>query len=153
VQTVPRRQPTLLEHCTVQIAIQLLPDDGDANGRRVVVGVRSHLDAPLLRFIRLNELGPLPPSVNALVDQLKAEFPAREQAALAALAKKKEEEVKRRADLEARRVNATPRDKKRAKANARSTAPTSTIAVIAVDDRPRPQVTVPTNTQQQLGLF
>ena len=76
------KQPYDFDHCTIQIAIQLLPDDGDSNGRMVVVGTRSHLDAPILRFIRLNELGVLPPIVNTLLDQLKSELPSREQLAL-----------------------------------------------------------------------
>lgn len=144
------KQPYDFDHCTVQIAIQLLPDDGDSNGRMVVVGTRSHLDAPILRFIRLHELGALPPIVNALLDQLKSELPSREQLALAALEKKKEEQAKRQANLSAPRTKTTTRGKKTTKADALSSVPTSNATT---DDRPRPEVNVPTNPQQQIGLF
>lgn len=81
------KQPYDFDRCTIQIAIQLLPDDGDANGRMVVVGVRSHLDAPILRLVRWNELGALPPFVTTLLDELKADLPKREQAAREAFEK------------------------------------------------------------------
>lgn len=144
------KQPYDFDHCTIQIAIQLLSDDGDSNGRMVVVGTRSHLDAPILRFIRLNELGALPPIVNALLDQLKSELPSREQIALAALEKKKEEHAKRQANLSAPRTKTTTRGKKTTKVDALSSVPTSNATT---DNRPRPEVNVPTNPQQQIGLF
>jgi len=147
------KQPYDFDHCTVQIAIQLLPDDqghlgdGDANGRMVVVGVRSHLDAPILRVVRLNEIGPLPPLVTTLLDELKAELPAREQAARTAFEKKKEEKARRKSVVTASK---TPRGKKSkttlSAAPAASTAPTT-------DNRPRPEVQVTTAPQQQMGLF
>jgi hypothetical protein len=141
------KQPYDFDHCTVQVAIQLLPDDGDANGRMVVVGVRSHLDAPILRVTRLNELGALPPLVTVLLAELKADLPNREQAARQAIAKKKEESARRKSVVTASR---TPRGKKNAKATTLSTA---SIANAPTDNRPRPEVMVPTNPQQQMGLF
>ena len=140
------KQPYDFDHCTVQIAIQLLPDDGDVNGRMVVVGVRSHLDTPILRFVRVNELGTLPPIVNALLDELKAELPAREQTAREAYEKKKEEKAKRQATVTASK---TARGKK-TKATL-STAPASPNAT--TDNRPRPEVQPTTAPQQQMGLF
>ncbi len=106
------RQPYDFEQCTVQIAIQLLPDDGNPQGRMIVVGVRSHLDAPILRVVRLNELGGLPPIVNTLLDELISELPAREQAARAAFEKKREEKAKYKAELEASRARASQRSKR-----------------------------------------
>ncbi len=142
------KQPYDFDHCTVQIAIQLLPDDGDANGRMVVVGVRSHLDTPILRLVRLSELGPLPPLVNELLDALKTELPARGQAAREAFEKKKEEKAKRKAGITASK---TSRGKK-SKATAMATAPVSPDAS-ATDTRPRPEVQATTAPQQQMGLF
>jgi hypothetical protein len=140
-------QPYDFDHCTVQIAIQLLPDDGDAQGRMVVVGVRSHLDVPILRVTRLNELGALPPLVNALLDQLKAELPTREQAARDAFEKKKTEQAERKSVVTASK---TSRGKK-SKATL-ANAPASSDAT-AADNRPRPEVQVTTAPQQQRGLF
>ena len=141
------KQPYDFDHCTVQIAIQLLPDDGDPNGRKAVVGVRSHLDVPILRLVRLNEIGPLPPLVATLLDELKAELPAREQAAREAFEKKKEEKAKRKSAVTASK---TSRGKK-TKATL-STAPASSNATTP-DPRPRPEVQATTASQQQMGLF
>ena len=141
------KQPYDFDHCTVQIAIQLLPNDGAANGRMVVVGVRSHLDTPILRLVRLNELGPLPLLVNELLDALKAELPAREQAAREAFEKKKEEKAKRQATITASKT--TTRGKK-SKATL-ATAPASSNAT--TDNRPRPEAQATTAPQQQMGLF
>lgn len=141
------RQPYDFDQCTVQIAIQLLPDDGDTNGRRVVVGVRSHLDVPILRLVRLNEIGPLPPLVATLLDELKAELPTRERAAREAFEKKKEEKAKRKSVVTASK---TSRGKK-TKATL-STAPASPNAS-TTDIRPRPEVQATTAPQQQMGLF
>ncbi len=141
------KQPYDFDHCTVQIAIQLLPDDGDANGRMVVVGVRSHLDTPILRLVRLSELGPLPPLVNELLDALKTELPARGQAAREAFEKKKEEKAKRKAVVT---TSKTSRGKK-SKATL-STAPASS-STTTTDNRPRPEVQATTAPQQQMGLF
>jgi hypothetical protein len=140
------KQPYDFDHCTVQMAIQLLPDDGDANGRMVIIGVRSHLDVPILRFIRANELGTLSPIVNALLDELKAELPVREQAAREAFEKKKAEKAKRQATVTASK---TTRGKK-SKATL-SSAPASSTAT--ADNRPRPEVKVSSAPQQQMGLF
>lgn len=141
-----QKQPYDFDHCTVQIAIQLLPEDSDANGRMVVVGVRSHLDTPILRLVRLNELGLLPPLVGELLDALKTELPAREQAAREAFEKKKEGKAKRKATVTASK---TARGKK-TKATL-ATAPASSNAT--TDNRPRPEVQATTAPQQQMGLF
>ncbi len=140
------KQPYDFDHCTVQIAIQLLPDDGDVNGRMVVVGVRSHLDTPILRLVRLNELGALPPLITTILDELKAELPKREQAAREAFEKKKEERAKRKSVVTASRTSSRGK-----KTKAISAAPASNVT--ATDNRPRPEVNVPTNPQQQMGLF
>ena len=134
------------DHCTVQIALQLLPDDGDSNGRMVVVGVRSHLDAPILRIVRLNDMGVLPPLVNTLLDELKSELPAREQAVRTALEKKREE----KAMLKAKIVAGTKSSQRGKKTKAATLATAPAAATTATDDRPRPNVTVLTNTQQQM---
>ena len=142
------RQPYDFDHCTVQIAIQLLPDDGDTNGRMIVVGVRSHLDAPILRFIRMNELGPLTPLVATMLDELKAELPAREQAARDAYEKKKAEKAKRQTNVAASKTPARGKKNKKVSLDASPTA-----GATVPDNRPRPEVKVPTAAQQQMGLF
>ncbi len=90
------KQPYEFDKCTIQIAIQLLPEDGDAKGRPVLLGVRTHLDAPIVQVLRLSELGELPPTINTLVYQLKSELPAREQATKERIEKEKLESLQRR---------------------------------------------------------
>lgn len=151
------KQPYDFNKCTVQIAIQLLPDDqgrlrdGGPNGRMVIVGVRSHLDAPIVRALRLSELGTLPPIVDELLDELKRELPARELAAREAFEKKRIEKMKRKAGLATSRPKAAQRNKKTASARSLSDVPVASAA--AIENRPRPDVQVPTNAQRQMGLF
>jgi hypothetical protein len=112
----------------------------------VVVGVRSHLDAPILRLVRLNELGALPPLVNTLLDELKADLPKREQAAHEQFERKKEEKAKRKSVVTASKTSSRGK-----KTKAMSAAPASNVT--ATDNRPRPEVQVTTAPQQQMGLF
>ncbi|AGY57989.1 hypothetical protein [Gloeobacter kilaueensis] len=65
------------ERCTVTLTLQLLPDDGNALGRQVVCGVRSHNDPPIIDTLRLSELQ-LPPVLTSLLEQLAATYPARQ---------------------------------------------------------------------------
>ncbi|CAG0941140.1 hypothetical protein ANRL1_00402 [Anaerolineae bacterium] len=143
-----QKQPYAFDHCTIQIAIQLLPNDGDPNGRQVVVGVRSHLDAPILRLVRWHEIGALPPLVDELLNALKAELPAREQAARDIFEKKKSEKAQRKAVVTASKT--MTRGKKN-KTPTQATSPTANVT--ATDNRPRPKVQVSVTPQQQIGLF
>ncbi len=145
------KQPYKFEQCTVQIAIQLLPDDGREGGRPVIVGVRSHLDAPIVRAITLNNLGALPPIVVELLDELRCELPKRDLHAREAFEQKRLQKMKRKAQLAASTAHATERANKAAKRKSLSDAPTATTP--GTDIRPRPDVKVPTSTQRQIGLF
>ena len=156
------KQPYNFDRCTVQIAIQLLPDDGDAHGRCVILGVRSHLDAPILRCIRWNELGTLPPLVSTLLDELRSELPAREQAARTALENAKQEKEQRRAEAaktQAQRRAERGRSKTTAQksAKATNTAPAasgngSTCSAPTTPRAPLPAATTMEQTKQ-MGLF
>ncbi len=145
------KQPYKFEQCTVQIAIQLLPDDGREGGRAVIVGVRSHLDAPIVRATSLNKLGALPPIVVDLLDELRGEMPKRDLHAREAFEQKRLQKTKRMAQLAASTARTTDRANKAAKRKSLSDAPTATAPV--TDNRPRPDVKVPTSTQRQIGLF
>ena len=65
------------------------------DGRPVVIGMRNHQDTPLILMTRSFPLGPLPQMIGDLLERLRTEMPARQQAHEAAEAKKK-------ADAEAR---------------------------------------------------
>ncbi len=147
-RSVLEKQPYDFDQCTIQIAIQLLASDGDPNGRMVVVGVRSHLDTPILRIMRFNEVGPLPPIINTLLDELKSELPSRAQAAVLRFEQKQAERAKRTTSVTATKT--ASRGKKN-KVTTLATSPTASATVI--DNRPRPEVQVTTSPQQQMGLF
>jgi len=85
------------EKCLISVAIGLLPDDGDPNGRLVMLGVRNHQDEPILATCRLNDLMPLPDPIQQLLEQLKEQLPARSEKAAAKKVKAKQDEEKRKA--------------------------------------------------------
>ena len=69
-------EPYVFKDCTVNINIQLLPDDGDADGREVIIAVSSHIEGPLVELTRLRLLGELPPPVAELVKLHEGRLPA-----------------------------------------------------------------------------
>lgn len=147
------KQPYEFDHCTVHIAVQFLPDDGDASGRPVLIGVRTHLDSPIVRMLRASELGELPPVIVALVDQLKNELPAREQATRERLEKEKESRAQKRAKAQ------TPKDAKTAKASKPTkpktvqTAAAPAASVLTGAQREQAVTSATAEDKQQLTLF
>ena len=85
------------DKCLITVAMGLMPDDGDPNGRLVMLGVRNHQDEPILSTCRLNNLMPLPDPIQQLIEQLKEQLPARSEKAAGKKAKAKEDEEKRKA--------------------------------------------------------
>jgi hypothetical protein len=85
------------DKCLITVAMGLMPDDGDPNGRLVMLGVRNHADEPILSTCRLNDLMPLPDPIQQLIEQLKEQLPARSEKAAAKKAKAREDEEKRKA--------------------------------------------------------
>ena len=68
--------PYEFDQCTVAIQIVLLPNDGDAHGREVVIGVRTHQDTPIIRVFRLDQV-PLGAPITNLLEELRAQLPSR----------------------------------------------------------------------------
>jgi len=83
--------------CLITVAMGLMPDDGDPNGRLVMLGVRNHLDQPILSACRLNDLMPLPDPILQLIEQLQEQLPVRSEKAAGKKAKAREDEEKRKA--------------------------------------------------------
>jgi hypothetical protein len=69
-------EPYVFNDCTVNINIQLLPEDGDEDGREVIIAVSSHIEGPLVELTRLRLLGELPPPVAELVRLHEQRLPA-----------------------------------------------------------------------------
>ncbi len=147
-------EPYDFDRCTIQIGLQLLPNDGDPAGRSVVVGVRNHTDAPIVALTRLATLEPLPRLVLELLDRLRADLPMRQRTSEDAAARKKAEEEAARARREATRSkskvsNTKPTPKK---VNALDQAPESGPVPSSA-----PVVTAPTfdapKASEQISLF
>lgn len=77
--------PYDFEQCTVTFTFTLLPADGDARGRRVVISARNHLDAPIFaegewRLADLVGEQAMPNVSVELAQRIVAALPARAQA-------------------------------------------------------------------------
>jgi hypothetical protein len=103
LQPAPQKPVNVVEEdvyefnkCLITVAMGLMPDDGDPNGRLVMLGVRNHQDEPILSTCRLNDLMPLPDPIQQLLEQLKEQLPARSEKAVAKKAKSKQDEEKRK---------------------------------------------------------
>lgn len=142
--------------CTLTLVLQLLPEDGSPQGRQVLIGVSNPTDPPIMEALRQNELGPLPPALDNLLEQLAARLPELKQAA-----KQRQRDA---AVVASARTAATPTRTSPAKpaqrtANTQSGATTSSSPPAV----PRPQPVIPPtpgppapNTQDaptQLSLF
>lgn len=68
--------PYEFDQCTIAVQIVLLPYDGNEHGREVMVGVRNHQDAPIIRVFRMDEIQ-LPEAVTGLLDELRSQLPMR----------------------------------------------------------------------------
>ncbi len=144
------KQPYEFDQCTVQIAVQFLPQDGDTKGRPVLLGVRSHLDAPILRVVRLSELGELPPAINTLVEQLKSELPAREQATKERIEKEKLESLQRRLKTAKPARHSKPATPEKPKTLQAAAAPARTV--LTANQRAN-AVNQAVDEKQQLAMF
>ncbi|MCD4673346.1 MAG: hypothetical protein K8R77_11850 [Anaerolineaceae bacterium] len=83
--------PYTYDACVVSASIHWMPEDGDSAGRQMVISVRNHLDQPMMRFYRENEL-PFEQILNvvdAMLQELQADMPNRKMAKLKAVADKK----------------------------------------------------------------
>jgi hypothetical protein len=94
---VVEQDPYNFDQCLITIAMALMPDDGNPEGRPVMLGVRNHQDEPLMGTCRLSDLMPLPDPVQQLIEQLKADLPVRSERTAK---RRKDEEDKRKAALE-----------------------------------------------------
>ena len=94
---VVEEDPYNFDKCLISIAMALMPDDGNPDGRRVMLGVRNHQDQPILATCRLNDLMPFPDQIQTLLERLKEDLPARSARAAEKKAKAEEEAKKRTA--------------------------------------------------------
>ena len=88
-------EPYVAGQCTVILALAFRPEDGHPDGRLVVLGARSHDEAPVLATARLNTLQ-LPEPLTRLLADYEGQLPRR--GARKAEARAKEEAEKKAAE-------------------------------------------------------
>lgn len=138
------------DKATVSIYLQLLPHDGHADGRPIIIGVRSHNLVPLTITRRWSDVQPLPEVITTLVTQWQAHYiaavHARTQAREALRAKEKAKEDKRKSDAKRRQEDLKAQQAARKATTTTAAAkPRATPATAAVKS-PVPAVTVPQST-------
>ncbi|MCP9496862.1 MAG: chromophore lyase CpcT/CpeT [Pyrinomonadaceae bacterium MAG19_C2-C3] len=73
-------EPYTWGRCTIGISIQLLPNpDGGETYKEAYIGIRTHNDIPIIKRVAADELMRLPGCIMRLIDEMREEFPAREE--------------------------------------------------------------------------
>src|SRR5436305_4477642 len=106
----------------------MLEDDGDPQGRSVLIGIRNDNDIPMIRMVRLSELAPLPEPIVALLAQLEADLPQRKLAM--------QEQLQ-----QAQREQTTKSGKKRKSKSVPTSKPPELVATAGVTQHVEPQET------------
>ncbi len=143
------REPYEFDQCTITVGLQFLPADGNPAGRQVLIGVRNHLDQPMIKAVRASELGPLSPVIVELLEQLKADLPARRQAFEKAKAEKQAEEEKRRARIASSKTSAPKSKAKRGKTNWNAAPSSAQPSASQTPAAPPPPASLPTQKPAQ----
>jgi hypothetical protein len=121
-------EPYDFNRCTITIGIQLLPlaEGGDPKERQAIIGVRNHNDPPILRMGRWEDLATgFRFIAQELLDQLRADLPARERARQEREAQARTEEQARQQRAAQLRADTAARQAKRAVATKKKAAPQS----------------------------
>ena len=69
-----------IHRCKVSFSITMLEDDGNPEGRSVLIGVRNDEDVPLTELVRASDLPALLPALIALQARLENDLPQRQEA-------------------------------------------------------------------------
>ncbi|MCL1472053.1 hypothetical protein [Argonema antarcticum] len=78
LQSEQQEEPYIFEKCTVELHLTFKPDDGNSEGRIVIISASSHGDFPVSEKIRESSLGELAPPLKELLKELVADFPNRQ---------------------------------------------------------------------------
>jgi hypothetical protein len=107
--------PYDFDRCQISLTVTWLPNDGDPNGRQVIVSVRNHLDAPIVRQYRDIDIA-LGEPFDGLLRELKEQLPQRLN-----------EKYKRELEAKSRRTPARPAAASSPAAQAQMPAPQATL--------------------------
>jgi hypothetical protein len=127
-------EPYNFDRCTITIGIQLLPlaEVGDPKERQAIIGVRNHNDPPILRMGRWEDLATgFRFIAQELLDQLRADLPARERA-------RQEREAQARTEEQARQERAAQLRAETAARQAKRTAAKKKAKPPQTEDVPPP---------------
>lgn len=69
-------EPYDYEKSTLLVSMYIMPVDGHADGREVVLSIATHTDIPIMRLVRMKELEPLPPWLESLLSAMKDAMPS-----------------------------------------------------------------------------
>lgn len=94
------RDATDFDKATITVVLQLLPQDGHADGRLVLLGVKSHNLPPLTITRRFTQLTPLPDELAKLLTQWQHHY---QEALAARTSKRVADKAKERAKEEERK--------------------------------------------------
>lgn len=93
VTSALERDHPSFSRATISVIIQLLPEDGDVEGRLALIAVKSHNLPALMATQRLGTLGPFPSPITTLLQQWDTALP--EALSQRALARAQEQERQR----------------------------------------------------------
>lgn len=78
LQSEQPEEPYIFEKSTVELHLTFKPEDGNSDGRIVIISASSHGDFPVSEKIRESSLGELAPPLKELLKELVADFPNRQ---------------------------------------------------------------------------
>ncbi len=133
-------EPYDFNQCTIQVSLQILPR-GEGTDRQVVIGVRNHQDAPIVRTASLSTLT-LPAILSDMLTQLESEMPTRKLL-------KDERELKEKAEAE-KKAAKSPAKKAAGKPAAPPQPPANEVTVSKPADVPQPAGDIKPMTQPAL---
>lgn len=115
---------------TISVFLQLLPDDGHADGRLAILAVRSHNLTADTKMLRTHALGPLPNQLATMLTEWEYQLPNRLQARTEQRAKKRAEEKAKEAERKSKSAAARkpePKKVEKPKSTTHAAAPSGPV--------------------------
>lgn len=115
---------------TISVFLQLLPDDGHAEGRLAILAVRSHNLIADTKMIRTHALGPLPDQLATMLTEWEHQLPNRLQTRTEQRAKKRAEEKAKEAERKSKAATSRkpePKKVEKPKSTTHAAAPSGPV--------------------------
>lgn len=147
MSSLERDHPSFAQ-ATISLIVQLLPEDGHADGRLALIAVKSHNLTPLTTMHRMGTLETLPHPLSTLLQQWGTALP--EALSQRALARAKEQEAKQLKEAEQKSQRAAAKRPDSKKTEKPKPTPTRTAHPTPIAETPS---TGPVPTASQADLF